>query len=330
MIETIYVERDVADHPRTLSILARFPAARVIECERYGEIFNRKAQDFRAQKQKPSLILAHKEGTKVLPAPGGYAIGGERHYYFSHMLNCLYDCRYCFLQGMYRSAHYVVFVNFEDFAEEINATLAAAKTESWFFSGYDADSLALEPVTGFVDYMLQSFPRATNANLELRTKSTQIRPLLAVEPRPNWVVAFTLSPPRVALALEHKAPSFARRLAAMRRLQLAGWQVGLRMDPVMVYDGYQRDYAEMLDNTFGQLDAGRLHSISVGGFRAPTVYFERMRKLYPFESSFAGPLQEQNDRTAYTADFQSEMIEFVTAKLANHVDSKKVYVCHDD
>ena len=35
------------------------------------------------------------------------------------MYNCLYDCSYCFLQGLYSSADYVVFVNYEDFLEDI-------------------------------------------------------------------------------------------------------------------------------------------------------------------------------------------------------------------
>ena len=35
----------------------------------------------------------------VHPVPATYGIGGDENYYFSHMLNCLYDCRYCFLQG---------------------------------------------------------------------------------------------------------------------------------------------------------------------------------------------------------------------------------------
>ena len=31
------------------------------------------------------------------------------------MYNCLFDCRYCFLQGMYNSSNFVIFVNYEDF-----------------------------------------------------------------------------------------------------------------------------------------------------------------------------------------------------------------------
>ena len=113
MIEEIYIEESLLEHPRARAILQRFPDASVTTCARYGEIFNRKAQNFRLQKIRPALILAEKFSGHVLPAPPEYAIGGDLNYYFSHMLNCIYDCRYCFLQGMYRSAHYVVFVNYE-------------------------------------------------------------------------------------------------------------------------------------------------------------------------------------------------------------------------
>ena len=45
------------------------------------------------------------------------------------MLNCLYDCRYCFLQGMYRSANYVLYVNYEDFTKDIDTLLEQADNE---------------------------------------------------------------------------------------------------------------------------------------------------------------------------------------------------------
>ena len=113
-MHAIYIENAIREHPRTLEVLDRFPRAEIIECERYGEVFNRASQNFRLQKPRPGLILAKKHGNLILPAPEGYSIGAADNYYFSHMLNCLYDCRYCFLQGMYRSANYVYFVNFED------------------------------------------------------------------------------------------------------------------------------------------------------------------------------------------------------------------------
>ena len=118
MIETIYIEKKIKNHPRTNFILSKFKKARCIEIDRYGEIFNKRNQNFRIQKFSPDLILAHKESGLVLPAPDGFGIGNSKNFYFSHMYNCIYDCRYCFLQGMYSSANYVIFINFEDFVKK--------------------------------------------------------------------------------------------------------------------------------------------------------------------------------------------------------------------
>ena len=148
----------------TLQIQSRFPDAEVVPCSRYGEIFNRRAQSFRLQKRRPSLILARKHRNFVQEAPPGFGVEGARSFVFSHMHNCIYDCRYCFLQGMYRSAHYVVFINYEDFQWEIEERLRSIPESIpgrpvWFFSGYDCDSLALEPVTRFAASFVPFFAR---------------------------------------------------------------------------------------------------------------------------------------------------------------------------
>ena len=119
MIDTIYLEDGVENYSKAKEILSRFPKANVIPCKHYKEVFNPAGQSFRLQKKKPALILAKQTGKLVHQIPPSYGVGGTNNYYFSHLLNCLYDCRYCFLQGMYPSAHYLLFVNFEDFEQEI-------------------------------------------------------------------------------------------------------------------------------------------------------------------------------------------------------------------
>ena len=47
MIKTIYIEEEIASHPRSKLIIKRFPKASKIVCNRYTEIFNRKSQNFR-------------------------------------------------------------------------------------------------------------------------------------------------------------------------------------------------------------------------------------------------------------------------------------------
>lgn len=328
MIDTIYIEKAIAQHPRTQQILCRFPSASCIEIERYGEVFNPKAQNFRLQKKRPGLILAEKHDRFVLDAPEGYGVGGKHNYYFNHMLNCLYDCRYCFLQGMYQSAHYVLFINYEDFQREIDQVLAKNNGEtSWFFSGYDCDSLALEPVTGFTEHFLPFFAERPNAWIELRTKSTQIRSLLAMDAFPNAVVAFSFTPDEISRALESRVPNVHKRLQSMKELQRAGWTVGLRFDPLIYHDDYQTSYRNLFNTVFDTLDCDTIHSISLGSFRMPKQFYKNIVHLYPEEPLYAGSMEESCGMISYPNQLDEEMMYFCSEQLQQHVPSSLLYTC---
>ena len=327
MIDTLYIEENIRQHQRTLEICERFPKVRQIICERYGEVFNPKAQNFRLQKQKPALILAEKYNNFALPTPIAYNIGATENYYFSHMLNCLYDCRYCFLQGMYQSANYVLFVNYEDYHQQIKNICAASTHPIHFFSGYDCDSLALEPVTGFAENFLDFFAEIPNAWLELRTKSTQIRSLLNREPFSRCIVAFSLSPDDIAVKLEHKAPSLQRRLDALCKLQAQGWPIGLRFDPLIFQTGYQQQYKALFEQVFSRIQLDSLHSVSLGVFRLPEKYFKKIHKLYPEEKLFASPLENQQKMVSYRADLEQEMLDYCTELLLSYIPASKFFPC---
>jgi spore photoproduct lyase len=324
VIPYIYIEREIREHPRVRSILMRHKRATVVECERYGEVFNPKAQNFRLQKKRPALILAKKHKGLVQEAPPGYGVGGDRNYYFSHMLNCLFDCRYCFLQGMYRSANYVLFVNYEDFLDEMDS-LASPGLHTWFFSGYDGDSLALEPVTGFAAAMLPWFEQRPDAWLELRTKSTRITPLLARTPLPNIVTAFSFTPEPVWEATEHRVPPVARRIEAMVQLAGAGWPVALRIDPLIWHSDYQAHYKALFLQLFEQVPLDRMHSVTLGPFRMPQPFFRNMERLYPEEPLFAAGVESRGRMVSYPMEREQEMIDFCLRELAKYLPMEKIF-----
>lgn len=327
MIETIYIEEEILDHPRVQNICDRFPKATTITCDRYTNVFNNNSQNFRLQKKNPALILAKKYNKQVLPTPAGYGIGSDRNYYFSHMLNCLYDCRYCFLQGMYRSAHYLVFVNYEDFFDQIKRTAFESPEDTWFFSGYDCDSLAMEPVTGFMNEALNYFSTLSNAQLEIRTKSTQIRSLLNREPIPNCVVAFSFSPEKTANALEHGVPSIQKRIGALQKLQEKGWKTGLRLDPIVFSQTIQHDYADLLDQIFSKIKADQVHSVSYGMFRLPKPFFRKMVRLYPEEKLFSMPLTEHNTQVSFSEEAEKTSLSIVHSLLLKYVEEQVIFPC---
>ncbi|MFT5975868.1 MAG: spore photoproduct lyase, partial [Gammaproteobacteria bacterium] len=260
--------------------------------------------------------------------PEGYGLGGKHNYYFSHMLNCLYDCRYCFLQGMYNSAHQVIFVNYEDFDDDITQICAQHKSEPvWFFSGYDCDSLAYEPVTQFADYFVPSFDKIGNAWLELRTKSTQVRQLLKHEPCDRIITAFSFTEQHSHDKLEHGVPSIEKRIDAMQLLVDAGWPIGLRFDPIVYHDNYQVSFSNMLETIFATIDANRLHSVSLGAFRLPKNNFRQVNKLYPDEPLFAQNLTLNNGIVGYPLDQEKEMMRYCEQQLLQHIPAHCYHPC---
>lgn len=329
MVSCVYIESEIRQHPRTLNILKRLKNTPLVEIDHYGEVFNPRAQNFRLQKLNPALIIARKHKGQVLKTPRAYGIGGYHNYYFSHMLNCLYDCRYCFLQGMYRSAHQLIFVNYEDFAADISRIAEQHKSEPvWFFSGYDCDSLANEPLTRFAEFFVPVIANINNAWMELRTKSTQVRQLLKLDPCSRVVTAFSFTDQYSHEKLEHGVPSIKKRIDAIRMLAEAGWPTGLRFDPLVYHSDYQQSFERLLDQIFEVIDPKLLHSVSLGTFRLPKSNFKQAHKLFPDEALFAQNLALSNDIISYPPDLEQEMIAFCEQQLLQRVSPDIYFPCN--
>jgi spore photoproduct lyase len=328
MIKVIYHEEGILDHPHSQAILRLYPKATLIPCAHYKDVFNPSGQSFRLQKKSPALILARKTGSLVHPVPATYGIGGKHNFYFSHLLNCLYDCRYCFLQGMFPSAHYVLFVNFDEFKDEIFRKHKESPDEpTWFFSGYDCDSLALEQVTGFADSFLPFFAEHPNAHLELRTKSVNLKVFENKSPLPNVVTAFSFTPDEISVQLEHKVPSVSSRIRAIEKIANLGWPVGVRIDPLIDCRNFEGRYRSLIDKLFARLNPDSVHSVSLGAFRVPVSYFKKMEKLYPEEPLFAGKFEKRGNFTGYRKEIEENRSEFCQNELLKYVPKEKLFLC---
>ena len=328
MIETIYVEEAIKNHSRTKFILKKFKKSRIILINKYGEIFNKKNQNFRIQKANPCLILAHKKDNFVLPTPEGFGIGSSKNFYFSHMYNCIYDCRYCFLQGMYSSANYVIFVNFEDFDISIKKIIENnVDSKVTFFSGYDCDSLALENVTGFAKHILSIFRKYPQIEIEFRTKSIQKEPFLSVKPMPNVILAYSLMPELMSNSLDNKAPSISKRIRVISELASKGWKIGLRFDPLIHGENWKELYQELLENIYNNIFLDNLHSVSFGSLRFPKRMFKDIFKLYPHEPLFTSPLSLNNKMISYDIEIEEEMTSFCKNLSLKYINEDQIFKC---
>lgn len=331
MIDTLYIEDQIDEHPKAQTLKERFSKTRQINCLHYKEVFNLNKQNFRRQKQNPSLILAKKQAPFLFPIPKNYGIGHHENVYFSHMFNCPFDCKYCFLQGLYNSAHYVLFVNFDDYERAIEQKIQSLSPEKsiCFFSGYDADSLALENITHFAEHFIPFFSSFKNAFMEIRTKSANIAPILRLTPSDQIIIAYSLNPETIASELELKTASLKLRLENLLLLQKKGWQIGIRFDPLILTPHFKKLYQDLFDQVFTTLDPQNIHSVSLGTVRFPHDIYKKIRTFHEKEP-FLARLKpcKQAQLTSYPQQIDKQMMEFCLNSLYQHLPSKRVFVCH--
>ncbi len=322
MTKIIYIENEIKNHKRTKLICSKFKNPEIITINRFSEIFNKRNQSFRAQKSNPALIIAKKYNNLLHKTPVNYGIGNKHNYYFSYMYNCIFDCKYCFLQGLYSSANYVIFINYEDFYKEIEKISNDNKQEKiTLFSGYDCDSLAFEPVSNFMSYLFKKISKHENIELEIRTKSTYTR-VFSKNIIKNIIVAYSFTPEKFSNKYELGVASVDKRLNALKKLSDLGWKLGIRLDPVVVYEGWKEDYLKLFIQIFKNIDIKNIHSVSFGKLRFPEVIYKKLIKENISESLFFNLVKKKN---MYENNFCEDIESFCKESLKNFIDEKKIF-----
>ena len=244
------------------------------------------------------------------------------------MLNCIYDCEYCFLQGKHMSAHYLLFVNYEDFFVEIKKEINKNREEkSYFFSGYDCDSLAFDGITGFIESFFPIFQKNKNGILELRTKSTQIHKILKYKPIDNCIIAFSFTPENISKLIEHKTPSVKKRIVAMKKLANAGWKLGLRFDPIIPTCNFAKIYEDLFKNIAANINEKNLHSISFGMMRFPKKMFKKMNKENSNKRIFSLQFENRKGIYSYNKEMEKKLENIIVNKLRKYMKNTPIYNC---
>ncbi len=323
MQKIIYIEKEIKDHKRVKKIVNKFNKPTIIYIDRYTEVFNKKNQNFRLQKINPSIILAKKYDNFLLKTPSKYTIGKKNNFYFSYMYNCIFDCSYCFLQGLFNSSNFVIFINYEDFLK--NIALQDHKNQkngATIFSGYDCDSMAYDSITNFSETMLSTFDKFSNLELEIRTKSTYIKPFLR-QALPNIVIAFSFTPDRFSSRYELGVANLSKRINIVKTLVKYGWNIGIRLDPFVIYEGWQKDYINLFRLLFESVPQNQLHSVTYGNIRYPKNIYKKIKKFYLNEKLF---LKFENQKEGIYHEDNCDLINnFCENYLYKYVDRKKVH-----
>lgn len=324
-ISRILIEEGAEHDPLAKKILRRLPN---IPIETVGPDELAPSGDIKGM-DKESLRLMRFNGEFLKPCPGtrGYICCGYQ--ILNVGTNCPMDCSYCFLQSYINQPSLRIFSNLEDNLTVIGEIIDSSPDRIFRIgTGEFTDSLSLDYITGWTDFLLPFFSRKKNSILELKTKTSSIERIIKSRHRKRIVIAWSLNTPRIIAHQEHKTASLKSRILAAQKCQKAGFVLSFHFDPLIHYPGWGKEYQETLELLERYIDPESVIWISLGSFRYLPDLKWIINRRFPGTSIFNGEFVPGLDgKFRYFKPIRVEMYSKLSQRLKKWHDDLGVYLC---
>src|SRR3989338_4805312 len=240
--------------------------------------------------------------------------------------NCNFWCEYCYLYLTFRtmpvSTH---FVNYEKmFREIVNFDrVHIPDTLKVLNLGELCDPLAAEEIIPFVANETQK------TKFLFLTKSNSTDSLLNLEHNNKIIISFSVNTDTVHQQLEHRTPSPEARLTAARKLQDYGYEIRLRIDPIIWYSTWERDYLELVEKIFNYIKPKR---ITMCEYRPSKGLTAHISSRFP-ESSLlkvTSGLISDGTKLRYPEEYRLAMFRTIINAIRKHDKNVNIALCKED
>lgn len=220
---------------------------------------------------------------------------------------CPFDCSWCYLKGTFRFRPEGIKPVIKDYAKielhvkeflNVKTHSHASLPSEILNTGEIADSLMWENgYKPFSKFIIPLFESQNKHKVLFLTKSTNIKNLLEIEPHKQTIISFSLNADKVAKKWEKKAPPVSKRIEAAGKLAKAGYEVRLRIDPMVPVSGWQEGYLELIDQIFVKFIPERITLGSLRGLQSTiNGTKDKSWKIYLEEKSNWGKKIEFSNR----------------------------------
>ncbi len=186
------------------------------------------------------------------------------YHIFNLGFGCPYECTYCYLQEYTNTPGIIIPSNIEEYFENFKKY---KKNFTRIGTGEFADSLALENMLEFSPMIINFFRKYPEIIFEFKTKSNNVENIIKTAPAQNVVIAWSLNPQSFIDKNEFYSASLFQRIEAAKKCSEAGYKVAFHFDPVVCYEGWDKEYHEVIDILFDNIKAEYIKWISLGTFR---------------------------------------------------------------
>jgi DNA repair photolyase len=158
--------------------------------------------------------------------------------------------------------------DYEKIESHTEAFLEEVKNPEILNTGEIADSLMHENSgSAFSKFIIPMFEKQRLHKVLFLTKSANVKNLLDIYPHNQAIISFSLNAIPVAKRWE-KAPSVMKRIEAAAKVYKAGYEVRIRIDPMVPIDNWKKHYLQLLDIVFERFSPERITFGSLRGLQS--------------------------------------------------------------
>ncbi|MDD2448403.1 MAG: hypothetical protein PHS42_01130 [Sulfurimonas sp.] len=220
--------------------------------------------------------------------------------------SCGFDCSYCSIQSFYNQNTITFDSNFKDKLK--NLKLEQNKTYH-IGTGQASDSLMWGNREGILDALFSFARDNPNVILEFKTKSDNIKYFLEHDVPKNILCTWSLNTPTIIQNEEHLSASLDKRLKSARALADKGIKIGFHFHPIVHYEGYLDEYAEVYKRLLNEFSSDEVALVSFGTltFIKPVIKQLRERDFRTKISQM--PFVDAGGKSSYPENIKVEMFK---------------------
>jgi spore photoproduct lyase len=215
----------------------------------------------------PTVYRTETKGAVVRDCPGtrNHVCCGYKN--IDLIEGCPLSCSYCILRGYLNNPGIRAQSDPKAIIEELDETINREPGHFLRFgTGELSDSLAVDRALNLNRPIVEYFGEKKKALLELKSKFAFIDHLRS-SLNPYTIISFSLAPQRSIDRGEERTSSLRKRLKVLEQAQDCGCFVGIHLDPIIIYDGFEADYRRLIDDIAGIIDLKRTIWVSLGLLR---------------------------------------------------------------
>jgi len=186
---------------------------------------------------------------------------------------CPFHCSWCYLNGTLRFAPRKTKPYVKDYGKIEHHVRAFLENVDWcdeiLNTGELSDSLMYERNGNpFSKFILSLFGEQERHKVLFLTKDTHVDNLLQSEHESQAIVSFSLNADAVARRFEKGAPPVAERIEAASKVSKAGYEVRVRIDPIVPVSDWENGYRSLIDEIFSKFTPSRITLGSLRGLQS--------------------------------------------------------------